>query len=116
MSAITIGKAGAFSEDDRLFLETLGIQLAPVLQQVLAAEERDALMAINSQVVVGTMTIEQLMPVVRGMLHRVVRQDMTGLVRSSCHCRAWFDILYRESVIDLAQLLGSCPSAWRRPK
>jgi len=106
MSAITIGKANAFSEDDRLFLETLGVQLAPVLQQVLAAEERDALMAINSQVVVGTMTIEQLMPVVRGMLHRVVRQDMTGLVRFVPSPQGpWFDILYRESVdIDLAQL------------
>jgi transcriptional regulator with GAF, ATPase, and Fis domain len=106
MSAITIGKANAFSEDDRLFLETLGVQLAPVLQQVLAAEERDALMAINSQVVVGTMTIEQLMPVVRGMLHRVVRQDMTGLVRFVPSPQGpWFDILYRENVdIDLAQL------------
>ncbi|MEK7763054.1 MAG: GAF domain-containing protein, partial [Nitrospirota bacterium] len=106
MSAITIGKANAFSEDDRLFLETLGVQLAPVLQQVLAVEERDALMAINSQVVVGTMTIEQLMPVVRGMLHRVVRQDMTGLVRFVPSPQGpWFDILYRESVdIDLAQL------------
>jgi transcriptional regulator with GAF, ATPase, and Fis domain len=106
MSAITIGKANAFSEDDRLFFETLGVQLAPVLQQVLAAEERDALMAINSQVVVGTMTIEQLMPVVRGMLHRVVRQDMTGLVRFVPSPQGpWFDILYRESVdIDLAQL------------
>jgi transcriptional regulator with GAF, ATPase, and Fis domain len=106
MGAITIGKAGAFSEDDRLFLETLGGQLAPVLQHILAAEERDALMAINSRVVVGTMTIEQLMPVVRGMLHHVVRQDMTGLVRFVRSPQGpWFDILYRESVdIDLAQL------------
>jgi len=106
MSAITIGKANAFSEEDRLFLETLGSQLAPVLQHILAAEERDALMAINSQVVVGTMTIEQLMPVVRGMLHRVVRQDMTGLVRFIQSPQGpWFDILYRESThIDLEQL------------
>lgn len=106
VSAITIGKANAFSEEDRLFLETLGLQLAPVLQHILAAEERDALMAINSQVVVGTMTIDELMPVVRGMLHRVVRQDMTGLVRFIQSPEGpWFDIVYRESVnIDLAQL------------
>ncbi len=106
MGAITIGKAHAFSEEDRLFLEALGSQLAPVLQQILAAEERDALMAINSQVVVGTMTIEELMPVVRGMLHRVIRQDMTGLVRFiQSPDGPWFDIVYRESVnIDLEQL------------
>ncbi len=106
VSAILIGKANAFSEEDRLFLETLAPQLAPVLQHILAAEERDALMAINSQVVVGTMTIEQLMPVVRGMLYRVVRQDMTGLVRFIQSPQGpWFDIVYRESVnIDLEQL------------
>ncbi len=106
VSAIMIGKTNAFSEDDRLFLETLGPQLAPVLQHILAAEERDALMTINSQVVVGTMTIEQLMPVVRGVLHRVVRQDMTGLVRFIQSPQGpWFDIVYRESVtVDLEQL------------
>ncbi|MEQ1793391.1 MAG: GAF domain-containing protein, partial [Nitrospira sp.] len=106
MGAITIGKANAFAEEDRLFLETLGSQLAPVLQQILAAEERDALMAINSQVVVGTMTIEELMPVVRGMLHRVVRQDMTGLARFIQSPEGpWFDIVYRESInIDLEHL------------
>lgn len=106
MGVITIGKAHAFTEEDRLFLEVLGSQLAPVLQQILAAEERDALTAINSRVVVGTMTIEELMPVVRGMLHRVVRQDMTGLVRFIQSPEGpWFDIVYRESVnIDLEQL------------
>ncbi|ULA64827.1 MAG: GAF domain-containing protein [Nitrospira sp.] len=106
MSVIAIGRANAFTEEDRLFLETLGLQLAPVLHHIMAAEERDALMAINSQVVVGTMTLEQLMPVVRGMLHRVVRQDMTGLVRFIQSPQGpWFDILYRESAhIDLEHL------------
>ena len=106
MAAIAIGRANAFAEDDRLFLEQLGVQLGPVLQSVLASEERDALMAINSQVVVGTMTIDQLMPVVRDMLHRIVRQDMTGLVRFVQSPQGpWFDIVYREGVeIDLAQL------------
>ncbi|MDZ4733301.1 MAG: sigma 54-interacting transcriptional regulator [Nitrospirota bacterium] len=106
MVAIAIGRANAFTEDDRLFLEQLGIQLGPVLQSVLASEERDALMAINSQVVVGTMTIDQLMPVVRDMLHRVVRQDMTGLVRFVQSPQGpWFDFVYREGIdIDLAQL------------
>ncbi len=106
MSVIAIGRANAFTEEDRLFLETLGLQLAPVLHHIMAAEERDALMAINGQVVVGTMTLEQLMPIVRGMLHRVVRQDMTGLVRFIQSPQGpWFDILYRESThIDLEHL------------
>jgi formate hydrogenlyase transcriptional activator len=106
MATIAIGRTNAFTESDRLFLEQLGVQLGPVLQNVLASEERDALMAINSQVVVGTMTIDQLLPVVRDMLHRVVKQDMTGLVRLVQSPQGpWFDIVYREGVeIDLAQL------------
>jgi transcriptional regulator with GAF, ATPase, and Fis domain len=106
MTTIAVGRANVFSEEDRRFLEELGSQLGPVLQNVLASEERDALMAINSQVVVGRMTIEQLMPVVRGILQRVVRQNMTGLVRFVHSPQGpWFDMVYRDGVeIDLAQL------------
>jgi formate hydrogenlyase transcriptional activator len=104
--AIALGRANAFTEDDRLFIELLGAQLGSVLRSVLASEERDALMAINSQVVVGTMTIDQFMPFVQDMLHRVIRQDMTGLVQFVQSSQGpWFDIVYREGVdIDLAQL------------
>lgn len=106
MATIAIDRANAFTENHRQFLEQLGSQLGPVLQNILASEERDALMAVNSQVVVGTMTIDQLMPVVRDMLRSVVRQDMTGLVRFVQSPQGpWFDIVYREGVdIDLAQL------------
>ena len=106
ITTIAIGRTHAFTEEDRLFLESLGTQLGPVLQNLLASEERDALMAINSQVVVGTMTTDQLMPVVRNMLHHVVKQDMTGLVRFVQSPQGpWFDIVYREGAeIDLAQL------------
>jgi formate hydrogenlyase transcriptional activator len=106
MATIAISKTHAFTEEDRLFLESLGAQLGPVLHSVLASEELDALMAINRQVVVGTMTIDQLMPVLRDILHCVVRQDMTGLVRFVPSSQGpWFDIVYREGVeIDLAQL------------
>jgi transcriptional regulator with GAF, ATPase, and Fis domain len=106
MAAIAIEKTNAYTEDDRFFLEQLGVQLGPVLHNVLASEERDGLMAINSHVVVGTTTTDQLMPVVRDMLHRVVRQDMTGLVRFVRSPEGpWFDIVYRDGVeIDLAQL------------
>jgi len=106
IAAVALGKAEAFSEDDRLFLERLGMQLGPVLRNILASEERDALMAINRQVVVGAITTDQLMPIVRDMLFRVVRQDMTGLVRFVPSPQGpWFDIIYRDGIeIDLAQL------------
>jgi formate hydrogenlyase transcriptional activator len=106
MAAIAVGRANAFTEDDRLFLEQLGVQLGPVLQSVLASEERDALIAINNHVVVGRMTIDQLMPVVGDILRRIVRQDMTGLVRFVQSPQGpWFDIVYRKGVeIDLTQL------------
>ena len=106
MAAIAIGKTGAFTETDRLFLEQLGIQLGPVLRNILASEERDALMAINRQIVVDTMTTDQLMPIVRDMLFRIVRQNMTGLVRFVTSSQGpWFDIIYRDGVeIDLSQL------------
>jgi formate hydrogenlyase transcriptional activator len=72
----------------------------------MAAEERDALVEINRTVVVGSMTIEELMPVVRDVLKRVIRQDMTGLVQFVQSPEGpWFDIRYRDGVdIDLRAL------------
>lgn len=106
VATIAVNRVRAFTEENRSFLEQLGSRLGPVLQNVLAAEERDALMTINSRVVVGTMTIEELMPVVKEVLHRVIRQDMTGLVRFVHLPQGpWFEIVYRDGVeIDLAQL------------
>ena len=106
VATIALERTHAFTEDHRLFLERLGAQAGPILHNVLASEERDALMAINRHVVVGTMTIDRLMSIVKDVLHGVVQQDMTGLVRfvQSSH-GPWFDILYRDGVeIDLAQL------------
>jgi formate hydrogenlyase transcriptional activator len=106
MAAIAFGKWKTFGEDERLFLETLGTQLAPVLQNVLASEERDTLMAINSRVAVGTMTIDQLMPAVQDILRRVIRHDMTGLVRFVTSTEGpWFDIVHMDGVnVELSQL------------
>lgn len=106
IATIAVNRVSAFTEEDRILLEQLGARLGPVLQNVLASEERDALMTINSRVVVGTMTIEELMPVVNEVLHRVIRQDMTGLVRFvQLPQGPWFEIIYRDGVeIDLAQL------------
>lgn len=71
----------AFTEDDRLLVETLANHVAPVLQSVLASEERDALMAINSRVVVGSVTVESLMPALEEMIQKVIPHDITCLVR-----------------------------------
>ncbi len=106
VAAITIERNNTFTEDHRLFLECLAAQAGSVLQNVLASEERDALMAMNRQVLVGSTTISNLIPLVRDILHGVVRHDMTGLVRFTDSPQGtWFDILYREGVdIDLARL------------
>ncbi len=81
MGAIAIGRSQAFTEAHRQWMEQLGAHLGPVLQSVLGAEERDALMTIGRQVMVGSMTIEALMPIVRTVLHQVMQQDMIGLHR-----------------------------------
>ncbi len=106
MGAIALGRNDAFTEEHRAFMESLGREVGPVLQNIMASEERDALMTVNNRVVVGTMTIDQLMPIVRDILSHIVRQDMTGLVRFvPSHQGPWFDIVYREGVeIDLGQL------------
>lgn len=106
VAVIATGQARAFSEQDRLFMEQLGRHLGPVLHTVMAAEERDALVSIAGQVVVGRMTIPRLMPVVQDVLRRVIRQDMTGLVRFvQSPAGPWFDILHRDGVeIDLSRL------------
>ena len=39
ITTIAIGRTHAFTEEDRLFLESLGTQLGPVLQNVLASED-----------------------------------------------------------------------------
>lgn len=81
LAIIAIGRRGAFTEEDRLFLEDFAVQIAPALENVLAAEERDALMAINSRVLVGTVTLESLIPSIRETLQQVVPHDVIGLVR-----------------------------------
>ena len=106
MAAIAAGRPHSFTEPHRLFLEQLGAHLGPVLHHILAAEERDTLVAINTRVVVGSMTVPELMPLVKDILQRVIRQDMTGLVRFIHSPQGpWFDILYRDGTrIDLNEL------------
>ena len=99
IAAVSPGKPDAFSEEDRVFLDVLGQHIAPVLTAVLAAEERDTLVAINSQVVLGTITLDNLIHSIQPILHEVIHHDVTGLVRfvGEPHNR-WFDIVACEGV------------------
>ncbi len=47
----------------------------------LASEEREALMAINSRVVIGTLTVESLMPALEDIFQEVIPHDFTCLVK-----------------------------------
>jgi len=99
MIAVSSGRPGLFSEEDRVFLDMLGLHIAPVLTAVLAAEERDTLVAINSQVVLGTMTLDNLLSSIQPILREVIPHDTTGLVRfiGAPH-GPWFEIVSCEGV------------------
>ncbi len=99
IAAVSPGKPDSFSEKDRIFLDVLGQHIAPVLTAVLAAEERDTLVAINSQVVLGTITLDNLIHSIQPILRNVIYHDVTGLVRfvGEPHNR-WFDIVACEGV------------------
>ncbi|SPP65790.1 sigma 54-interacting transcriptional regulator [Nitrospira lenta] len=96
----------AFTEEDRALLDDLSTTIAPVLKNVLAVEERDALRAINNRLVVGSFTIETLLPATLDLLQRSISHDMRGLVRFVHSSEGpWFDIVCIDGVaIDLAQL------------
>ncbi len=96
----------AFTEQDRVLIDRLSATIAPVLQNVLAMEERDALRAINSRLVVGSFTIDTLLPATLDLLQRAIPHDMRGLVRFVRSPQGtWFDIVHVDGVaIDLEQL------------
>lgn len=97
--AVSLEASDAFSEEDRVFLEVFGRHIAPVLTAVLAAEERDTLVAINSQVVLGAITLDNLIYSIEPILRDVIHHDVIGLVRfvGEPHNR-WFDIVACEGV------------------
>lgn len=97
--AVSLEASDAFSEGDRVFLEIFGRHIAPVLTAVLAAEERDTLVAINSQVVLGAITLDNLISSIQPILRDVIHRDVIGLVRfvGEPHNR-WFEIVACEGV------------------
>lgn len=106
MVGLAIGRPGTFDEQHRQLMEDLGGRLAPVLETVLASEERDAMMAINSRVVLGSVTLEQLLSGVHEILGAAVPHDMMGLVKFTQSPEGrWLDIQYADGVdIDLNAL------------
>ena len=99
ITAVAPGVPEAFSDEDRIFLDLLSRHIAPVLTAVLAAEERDTLVAINNQVVLGTLTLDNLIHSIQPILREVIHHDVAGLVRfvGEPHNR-WFDIVACEGV------------------
>ncbi|MGQ0810590.1 MAG: sigma 54-interacting transcriptional regulator [Nitrospiraceae bacterium] len=106
VAAVAIGRREAFTEEDRVLFETLGTHIAPVLHSVLALEERDAMMAINSRVVVGRVSMESLVPAVEDILQQVIPHHMTCLVKFLTDGdNPWFEVLHIEGfAIDLKAL------------
>lgn len=110
IAAVAPGKPAAFSEDDRIWLDVLSRHIAPVLTAVLAAEERDTLVAINNQVVLGTITLDNLIHSIQPILREVIHHDVTGLVRfvGEPH-NPWFEIVTCEGVNIDQDLLRQFP-------
>ncbi len=96
----------AFTENDCTLMMELADCAAPVLETVLTAQERDALRAITHRLVVGSFTLQSLVPAVEETLQQVIPHDMNGLVRFTQDRGApWFEIVHqRGTSIDLTML------------
>jgi len=108
--AVSLDAPCTFTEEDRVFLEVFGQHIAPVLTAVLAAEERDTLVAINSQVVLGASTLDNLIYSIQPILRDVIHHDVIGLVRfvGEPHNR-WFEIVACDGVAVDQDILRQFP-------
>lgn len=89
----------AFSEEDRVFLQRVADQFAPILQSVLASEERDVLMAINRRLVVGTVTLQNLIPTINDCLHQIIPHDIAALFKWRHGLKGpWLDPIHIEGL------------------
>ena len=103
---IATASRNSFSEQDRLLLEQLGILIGPILDTVLIAEGRDALMAINQRVIVGEITIQNMVPTIKEILQQVIPHDGISLIKISKGPQGkMFELLYSDGLpLDLATL------------
>ena len=103
---IATASFNSFSEKDRLLLEQLGIHIGPILDTVLIAEGWDALMAINQRMIVGEITIQNMIPTIREILQQVIPHDGISLIKfSKGPPGKILELLYSEGFpLDLASL------------
>ncbi len=96
----------AFRDEDCTLMMELTDCVAPVLETVLTAQERDALRAITHHLVVGSFTLQSLVPAIEDTLQQVIPHDMNCLVHFTQDRGApWFEILHQHGfAIDLTML------------
>ncbi len=97
---------GAFNDEDRDLAGMLGREAGPVLEHILAAEERDTLRQIAESLMVGSIGLETLIPSIKASLAQVLPHDMTCLVRFTKESGSpWFEILHTDGArVDLEAL------------
>jgi len=77
---VGVHREAALKEQDRLRMEALARRIAPILQAVLAIEERDALLAIDHRAVVGRVTMETLLPSISDIVQALIPNDGSALI------------------------------------
>ena len=90
-----------FTEEDRLQLAQLAQDIAPVLHMVLASEERHVIRAISTRMVLGTITIEGVIPAIRDILKQVIPHDQTCLVKFTTTGREDPGFIFCTRMVDL---------------
>lgn len=95
-----------WTEHERLFFESLGLHVAPVLQSVLAAEDFHALISITASTLIGSTTIDSLMAATRDIVCNVTHHDITILVQFVRETKGpWFTIRFIDGItVDLEQI------------
>ncbi len=106
LMVIAARSCGAFTDEDRDLVGMLGREAGPVLERILAAEERDTLRRIAERLVVGSIRLETLIPTIKESLAHVLPHDLTCLVRFTRESGSpWFELLHVDGgQIDLEAL------------
>lgn len=95
-----------WAQRERLFVESLGLYAAPVLQSVLATEDFHTLISITASTLIGSTTIDSLMAATRDILRNVLRHDITILVQFVQETQGpWFALRFLDGItVDLDQI------------
>lgn len=106
MTLVDSDRDHLWTEHERLFFESLGLHVAPVLQSVLAAEDFHALISITASTLIGSTTIDSLMAATRDIVRNVTHHDITILVQFVQETKGpWFMIRFIDGItVDLEQI------------